>query len=168
MSEPVEIEDLKLPLASPGLRRADVLVTTVFHRHDVQTAAATLGKPCIAVALKPEIMEDVARRLHDGPVYYVATDKRYAAKLRRMLAPMGPVANLRVLLVGRDDLDQIPSNAPTFVMTSAREHMIARYGSVAGRGQPIHPARQFSDGAARELLTFLMRANATALAAGLS
>lgn len=168
VSEPVEIDDLKDPFASAALRRADILVTTVFHRHDVQTAAETLAKPCIAVALKPAIMEDVAGRLRDGIVYYVATDERYADKLRRMIGSMGPVANLRVLLVGRDNLDELPPNAPTFVMTSARDHMMARYGKVAARGQPIHPARQFSDGAARELLTFLMRANTTARAAGLS
>jgi DNA-binding transcriptional regulator YhcF (GntR family) len=168
ISEPVEIEALEDPSASPSLRRADVLVTTVFHRHDVQKAAAALGKPCIAVALKPEIMEDIAGRLRDGPVYYVATDERYAEKLRRMLALMAPVANLRMLLVGRDDLGQIPPNAPTFVMTSARDHMVATYGTVAGAGQPIHPARQFADAAARELLVFLTRANSSALAAGLT
>jgi DNA-binding transcriptional regulator YhcF (GntR family) len=168
VSEPVEIDDLKDPSASPVLRRADVLVTTVFHRHDVQAAAEALGKPCIAVALKSEVMDSVARRLLDGPVYYVATDERYREKLRRMLAPMGPIANLRVLLVGRDDLDVIPPNAPTFVMTSARDYVMTRYGSAAGRGLPIHSARNFSDNAARELLTFLMRANVAALTAGLS
>jgi hypothetical protein len=167
ISEPVEIDDLNDPSASPSLRRADVLVTTIFHRHDVQSAAEALGKPCIAVALKSEIMEDVARRLSDGPVYYVATDHRYEDKLRRMLAPMGPIKNLHVLLIGRDDLGQIPPNAPTFVMTSARDYVLSHYGSAAGPGQPIHPARHFADGAARELLAFLIRANMVALAAGL-
>lgn len=167
VSKPVEIGDLRDPFSSAALRRADVLVTTAFHRREVQSAAKTLGKPYIAVALKSEIMESVARRLDSGPVYFVATDERYSEKLCRMLAPMGPVANLRVLLVGQDDLDRIPPHAPTFVMTSARDHMLARYGTIAGAGQPIHPARHFSDRAARELLTFLMRANVAALTAGL-
>ena len=166
VSDPMEIDDLDAPSATSALRRADVLVTTVFHRNAVQTVARALGKPCIAVALKSEIMEGVARRLQRGAVYFVATDVRYAEKLRRMLAPMGPIANLKVLLVGRDDPDRIPTNAPTFVMTSARDHMLARYGRVAGPGQPIHPARHFSDRAARDLLTFLIRTNAAALAAG--
>jgi DNA-binding transcriptional regulator YhcF (GntR family) len=167
VTESVELDELKDPSASPALRRVDVLVTTVFHRHDVQVAAEALGKPCIAVGLKPEIMEGVAQRLHDGAVYYVATDERYEEKLRRMLAPMAPIANLRTLLIGRDDVAQIPPNAPTFVMTSARKHMESHFGTAAGRGQPIHPARQFSDAAARELLSFLIRANGAALAAGL-
>jgi DNA-binding FadR family transcriptional regulator len=166
VSEPVEIDDLRDPFASAALRSADVLVTTAFHRQEIQAVAKTLGKPCIAVALKSEIMDGVARRLRDGPVYFVATDERYSDKLCRMLAPMGSVENLHVILVGRDDPDRIPRNAPTFVMTSAREHMLARYGTIAGPGQPIHPARHFSDRAARDLLTFLMRANAAALTAG--
>jgi hypothetical protein len=166
VSEPVELDELESPSTAATLRRADVLITTVFHRHEVHAAAKSLDKPSIAVALKSDIMEGVARRLRNESVYFVATDERYTAKLSRMLAPMGPTSKLRVLIVGRDDLDQIPPNAPTFVMTSARDHMLRRYGSVAGPGQPIHPARHFSDRAARELLTFLMRANAAALATG--
>ena len=115
-------------------------------------------------------METVARRLHDGPVYYVATDPRFERKLRRMLAPLGRVDNLRVLLVDRDDLDTIPPDAPTYVMSSARARVTERYGArdVGGPGRPIHPPRSLSDDTARELLTFLVRANMAALAAGLS
>jgi hypothetical protein len=159
---------MRAPEPSLALRRADILVTTVFHAADVQAAARRLGKPWIAVALRPEIMGDVARRLREGPVFYVATDPRYERKLRRMLEPLGPVANLRVLLVDRDDLDTIPPDAPTFVMTSARQHVVARYGERGGPGRPIHPPRSFSDETARELLAFLVRANMAALAAGLS
>jgi hypothetical protein len=52
-------------------------------------------------------------------------------------------------------------------MTSAREYVRARYGAGGGPGQPIHPARHLSDGAARELLTFLVLANKPAFAVGL-
>jgi hypothetical protein len=76
--------------------------------------------------------------------------------------------HLRVMLVGRDDLEAIPRDAPTYVMTSAREYMASRYAGRAAPGHPIHPARSFSDEAARELLTFLVRANMAAFAAGLS
>lgn len=167
IAEGTEVNELKVHDPPLAVRRADILVTTLFHANAVQAAAERLGKPWIAVALRREIMRDVTRRLHDGPVYYVATDPRFERKLRRMLAPMAPVANLHVMLVDRDDLDAIPSDAPTYIMTSARGHLASRYAG-RGFGHPIHPARSFSDEAARDLLTFLVRANMAAFAAGLS
>ena len=119
-------------------------------------------------ATSNHVMRDVGGYLQNGPVYYVATDPRFEKKLRRILAPLGPVANLRVMLVGRDDLDAIPRDAPTYVMTSAREYVASRYPGGAMPGRPIHAARSFSDEAARNLLTFMVRANMAAFAAGLS
>jgi hypothetical protein len=73
-----------------------------------------------------------------------------------------------VLLVDRDDLETIPDDAYTFVMTSARQFVAERFGT-SGPGRPIfHPPRSFSDETARELLTFLVRANMASIAAGLS
>jgi GntR family transcriptional regulator len=166
VTESTELDELRgaeLPLA---VRRADILVTTLFHATEVETVAKKLGKPWIAVALRPDTMSDVAHGLAEGPVYFIATDRRFEPKLQQMLAPLGPTTNLRVLLVGRDDLDAIPPDAPTFVMSSATEYLAARYGSKGAPGRPIHTPRSFSDATARELLEFLVRANMTALAAG--
>jgi len=176
VTESVEVDALRAAVGGTGdgghgvdvplaVRRADLLVTTLYHAAEVQAAADHLGKPWIAVALRPEVMEGVARGLHDGPVYYVATDPRFEPKLHRMLGTVGPVDNVRVLLVGRDDLAAIPPEAPTFVMTSAREHVAALLDGRPGPGRPIQPRRYFSDAAARELLTFLVRANVAAVAA---
>jgi DNA-binding transcriptional regulator YhcF (GntR family) len=169
VTDSAEIDEIRAcgteaPLA---LRRADVLVTTLFHAPEVEAAAKRLGKPWIAVALRPDAMSDAARGLAEGVVYFIATDPRFEPKLRQILAPLGPVDNLRVLLVGRDDLDTIPRDAPTFVMSSASEYLTARYGSRGGPGRPIHSPRSFSDATARELLEFLVRANMAALTAGL-
>lgn len=168
VTESTEVADLQLPEPTLALRRADVLVTTLFHTAEVEAAARRLNKPWIAVALRPDAMREVGRGLREGPVYFVATDPRFEAKLRRMLVPVGPVSNLRVMLIGRDDLDTIPRDAPTYVMTSARAHVEERYGARGGLGRPIHPPRSFSDETARELLTFLVRANMSALAAGIA
>jgi DNA-binding transcriptional regulator YhcF (GntR family) len=146
-----------------ALKRADVLVTTAFHTDKVRRVANALRKPWIAVSLRADVMHDVGRHLRSGPVYYVATDPRYERKLRRMLANVGPVANLRVLIVGRDDLSAIPQNAPTFVMTSARDYVRKKYGARGSPGVPIQPPRHFSDESARELLTFLVQANMSAV-----
>ena len=167
VSEAVELEALRGDNVPRALKRADVLVSTMFHVADVQRVAKRLGKPWIGVALRSDITAEVARLLSEGVLYYVASDPRFEPKLRRMLRAIAPVRNLRVAIVGRDDLDAIPPDAPTFVMPSARDYVVARYGMAGGPGRPIQPSRQFSDAAARELLTFMVRANMAALAAGL-
>ena len=167
VSEAVELDALRGGDVPRAVKRADVLVSTMFHIAEVQKVAARLGKPVIGVALRSDITAEVGRLLREGVLYYVACDPRFEAKLRRMLRAVAPVRNLRVALVGRDDLDEIPRDAPTFVMPSAREHVVARYGPAGGPGRPIQPPRQFSDAAARDLLTFMVRANMAALAAGL-
>jgi len=168
IAESTEVRELSADEPPLSIRRADVLVTTLFHANVVQKVAERLGKAWIAVSLRREVMRDVGRYLQNGPVYYIATDPRYERKLRRILAPLGPVTNLHVLLVGRDDLDAIPAEAPTYVMSSAREYVTSRYAGRGAPGRPIHPVRSFSDEAARELLTFIVRANMAAFAAGLS
>jgi DNA-binding transcriptional regulator YhcF (GntR family) len=152
------------PLNPPAsVRRADVLITTSFHADRVRAVATRLGKPWIAVGLRPDVMRTVGQHLREGQVYYVATDPRFEKKLRRMLAPFGPISNLRVRVLDRDELSDIPDSAPTFVMTSARDRVRKLYGRRGGPGRPIHPPRHFSDDAARELLAFLVRANLEAL-----
>ena len=161
-SEVDEIASAEPPLA---LRRADLLVTTLFHATAVQGVAQRLGKPWIAVALRPEALEEAGRALREGMLYFVATDPRFEPKLRQMLDPLGPVANLRLLILDRDELAAIPAHAPTFVMPGARERLAARGAATPGRA--IHPPRMFSDESARELLTFIVRANAATLASPL-
>jgi hypothetical protein len=166
VSDGVPLDQLTAMEPPLALRRADLLVTTAFHADRVRRAATTLRKPWIAVSLRTDVVRDVGRHLRAGPLYYVATDPRFERKLRRMLADVGPMANLRVMVVGRDDLSEIPPGAPTFIMTSAADYVKKRYGVHGGPGIPIQPPRHFSDGSARELLTFLVRANLSAVAAG--
>lgn len=152
---------------SDAVLHSDVLVTTVFHSTEVQALARRLGKPCVVVTLNPNLIKEIGERLRSGPLYYVATDTRFERKLRNMMEGLGPLSNLRVVLVGRDDLDAIPRDAPTFVMSSAREKVVERYGPTGGPGRPMHPPRLFSDESARDLLALMVRANTVALAAGL-
>jgi GntR family transcriptional regulator len=167
--ESAELHELDDPTPPLALRRADVLVTTTFHAPRVKAAAARLRKPWIAIALRRDVLDEVSRCLAEGAVYYVATDPRVEPKLRRMLRPIAPVKHLKVMLTGRDDLSSIPADAPTFVMTSARQFVRERYGENGGPGKPMfHPPRSFSEGTARELLTFLVRANMAALTVNLT
>ncbi|MFN2637797.1 MAG: GntR family transcriptional regulator [Gemmatimonadaceae bacterium] len=153
---------------SDAVKRADVLITTLFHAAEVEQLAKQLSKPCVCVTLRADVMRSIGQTLRAGPLYYVATDPRFEMKLRAMLKTLGPIDNLRYVLIGRDDPDQIPPDAATYIMSSAREHLAAHYAAGGGPGHPIHPPRIFSDQSARELLTMVVRANSAALAAGLS
>ncbi|MFL5615038.1 MAG: winged helix-turn-helix domain-containing protein [Gemmatimonadaceae bacterium] len=164
--ESVAVDDLGAARVS-GLMRSDLLVTTNFHAAAVQREAKRLKKPWLAVALRRDVFDDIARRLEHGPVYYVATDPKFRSKLRSMFSSPRLGRNLRMVLVDRDDLDVIPPNAPTFVTSRAREQLKGRYGAGGGPGVPIHPPRLLSDASAQELLTFMVRANMASLAAGL-
>ncbi|MEO7456019.1 MAG: winged helix-turn-helix domain-containing protein [Gemmatimonadaceae bacterium] len=161
----VEVARLSKRESLPVLRKADVLVTTLYHSAEVQAVAERLGKPWITVTLRPEVMLDVGSALRAGPVFYIATDPRFEPKLRHMLEPLADVKRLRVLLLDRDDLSVIPDEAATYVMTSARAEVRRRYGAREFPGRPIHPPRILSEESARELLFFLVRANVVDTAA---
>jgi len=144
----------------PEVRRADLLVTTPFHAGEVKELAERQGKPWIAASLKADIFAEIARRLPAGPVYFVVTDPRFAEKLGKIFANTAGAANLRALIEGRDDLDQIGADSPVYVTTLARERLA---GTPLLR-RVIPEMRVFSPESARELLTFVLRANMQALA----
>jgi DNA-binding transcriptional regulator YhcF (GntR family) len=163
ITESVRLDEIKLGAPPMALLRADLLVTTAFHTDRVRRIATALDKAWFAVDLRADVMRAVAERLRHGPVYFVAIDPHFERKIRRILGAFGPTTNLRVLIVDRDDVRAIPADAPTFVMSSARERL-RRRGVSRIPGRPIQPPRHFSDESARELLSFLVRRNMDALA----
>ena len=145
----------------PALRRADLLVTTPFHASEVKAVAERLGKPWIAVTLRADLFAEIARRLAAGPVFAVVADPRFAYKLGRIYASTPGASNFRALVVGRDDLRQIPAGAPVYVTRLGRE----RPDGAPLAGQVIVEPRVFSSDSARELLAFVVRANMRAVSA---
>lgn len=141
------------------VRRADLIITTHFHTHEVQPIATELGKPLIVAELLVDGFAEVARRLAEGPVYYVVVDPRFAKKLGKIFASTRGSAKLRILIQGRDDLDQIPSSAPVYLTRLVRERLPAR----SPLSLPIPAARVFSPETSRALFAFLLRANSAAL-----
>lgn len=149
----VEIDRLRggPPLA---VRQADLLVSTTFHAGDVRRCAARLGKPCILVTLDPRRRADVMRLLAERPVYFIGTDRRWAAKVRAIWAREPGAERLRALTLGEDPLTSIPAEAALMVMPRARRLLA---------GDPLLeralPPRGFSRETARQILSFLVQAN---------
>jgi DNA-binding transcriptional regulator YhcF (GntR family) len=148
----VEIENLDRDRSC--LHHVDLLVSTSFHADEVRHLAAWAGKPWLVATLDPRRRSEIARRLAEGPVYFIGTDRRWAAKARAIWAGVPGEGNLHPLTIGHDRLDDIPEDAPVMVMTAARpllagSRLLAR----------ALPARGFSRETGRQILAFVLQAN---------
>ncbi len=141
------------------VRRADLLVTTPFHIIEVEPVATALGKPWIVAELRVDPFVDIARRVVEGPVYFVVEDPRFEDKLRRIYAGAPGADNLHPIVIGRDDIGAIPPEAPTYVTRLARE----RLGATPLPRHTLAEARAFSPETSRQIFSFIVRANAAAL-----
>jgi hypothetical protein len=90
-----------------------------------------------------------------GPVYVVLSDARFVPILRDYFATVPGAEHVHPVVLGRDDLADIPDDAPVYVTRSAR----ARLGNAAVPGRLVPPARIFSPDSARELLRIVVRGN---------
>ncbi|MBA3317498.1 MAG: GntR family transcriptional regulator [Gemmatimonadales bacterium] len=143
----------------PGdVQQADLLVSTPFHVIEVRPVAAQLGKPFIIANLQVDYFADAAQRLQEGPVYFVVTDPRFEHKLRSIYSPTSGAEGLHVLIVGRDDIDRIPEDAPTYVTRLARDRLSGRRLP----GRLIPEVRAFSPETSRQLFSFVVQANLAA------
>ncbi len=144
------------------LRQADLLVTTAFHATEVARLAQALKKPSVVVSLPEGFRDELARLLERGPVYYVGVDPRFGRKLTEVIFRGEKGAhNVRPVILGRDDPDAIPPEAPVLIMRSARQRL--GNASIARRTIPF--ARGFSRETVRKLLTFVVESNVAALMA---
>jgi DNA-binding transcriptional regulator YhcF (GntR family) len=161
--EPEQLSDPDYE-AQRALSHADLLVSTAVHAVRVKQVAHQLGKPTIAVSLREELWNEFTRHLARGPIYIVASDPRFREAVRAVFEPTGFGDNARAVILGEDDPDQIPADAPTYIMRRAHE----RLGN-SPLAQRVVPFRRiFSAEMSRELLTFIVRANIAAMSARMS
>ena len=142
--------------------RADLVVTTAFHTDEVRRFAERAGKPWVAVLPCNAFDAEVSRQLARGPVRFVVADPHYAAKLRVMHGGRAGAANLLPLVVGRDDVTQIPAGAPVYVTRAARDRLGCE-PALAARAADAEPA--FSRQTAHALFAIILRTNVAALRA---
>lgn len=143
-----------------ALRRADLLVTTHFHKAQVDRLGQDLGTPKVVITMCTDLFVEVGRLLPTTPVFFVVADPRFAMKLRKIFDGAPGAANLRPLVLGQDDLGAIPGEAPTYLTQLARQ----RLGNMPLLKRVLPEARIFSEESSRQLLSFIVRANLQALA----
>ncbi len=139
-------------------RHVDLLVTTRFHKREVERLGERGGSARIVITMCTELFAEVRRLLATMPVYFVVADPRFAVKLHRLFEGAPGAANLIPMVAGRDDLDAIPDSAPTYFTQLAR----ARVGDTPLKRRVLPEARVFSSESARQLLSFIVRSNSEA------
>jgi hypothetical protein len=159
ISTPIDLAKLRGSATRKALRAADLLVTTSFHADVVSGLAKKLGKPCIAVTWRPDVMAEVARLLRTRPVYFLGSDPRLAGKLRLLFPSRAARANVRLLLTGDANIGSIPSSAPVYLTTLARRAL----GSAADRLDAVPLGRLLVPESAREVLGLVIRKNLAVL-----
>ena len=141
------------------LRRADLLVTTEAHADWVRERASALRKTAIVIEVRPELSRGEWALLLRRPVYAVVASVEFGEMLRRFYAEVPGIENLRVIVHGRDDLQQIPAGAPTYVTQRVR----ALLGDTKVPGRLLPPVRTIAASSAREIFAFIVRSNIEAM-----
>jgi DNA-binding transcriptional regulator YhcF (GntR family) len=158
-SEGIDAALLGTPREPVVLRHVDIIVTTEAHAHAVDALASRLGKPTVCATVRPDLIGGEWRLLLREPVYVVVRDRRFAETLLRFFQNTEGRENVRMMIVGTDDLGSIPDGAPTYVTRSARDVL----GDTRISGRILPAARIFSGDSSRELLSFIVRENLRAM-----
>jgi DNA-binding transcriptional regulator YhcF (GntR family) len=153
----VPLEETVAGSIPAALHDVDLLVTTAFHAAEVRRLGRDLGKPAVAITIRPELRQWMTEALQESDVYFIAADDRFEAKAATMFGDMNGRHRVRVLITDRHDLSDIPEAAPRYVTRRARELLAAR--GIGSR--EIRFPRLFSRESRRELLTFIIEANTT-------
>lgn len=156
----IEVSALQGSTVPPlEVRSADLIVTTEGCAAVVQALARRLGKACIVVTVRPDVIGNEWQLLLRQPVYVVAESVGFIDTMLKFFASSPNVHNIRPVVIGRDEVSEIPAGAPTYVTQRARE--LLRDVEIPGSILPA--ARLFSTQSAREIISFIVRSNLEAL-----
>lgn len=142
--------------ASEAVGGADLLVTTKEFARPVRAIAKRSGVNVVVAQVGPDLLGGDWRTLLQKPLYLLVSDESSVATAERNFASVPEAAtNLRVMLVGRDDVASIPPEAAVYITRGAAEVL----GNAPVGGRPLPRARLFSWKTARELIGYIVHAN---------
>jgi hypothetical protein len=137
---------------------ADFVLASDGYTERLRQLLAPAGKRVVAVAMRNRLTSDWRRMLARGPVYVVVVDPRSLAAYDA--ASLGEAAaGIRPLVVGRDDVREIPPASYVYVSRSARR----RLGTTAIPGRIVPTERAFAADTVREVLGLVVTANLQAM-----
>ena len=148
--------DLAAADTTPALlRHADLIVATVAHVELARRLGSELNRPVVTVDVRPDLVVGDWALLLRQPVYAIVATAEFGDMLRKFFSEVRGVANLHILVLGRDELSAIPDGAPTYVTQRVRESL----GNTRISGRVLPAARTISTSSAREIFSFIVRAN---------
>lgn len=133
---------------SPGLRGADLIITTEAFGVSVSRIAKRLQKPVIVLTIRSNIISDEWVALMRRGVNVVAADREFVGLLHRYLSSSPQAEQVKMYVVGEDSLSAIDPASPTYVTHAARKKL----GSTRIPGTLIPPPRVLSDTCVRAIL----------------
>src|SRR5688500_12730443 len=89
----------------PGGAEADLALSTRFHALEAERLGRRLRRPVVVASLDPAVIHAVSGMLATGRVWWICTDRRFAAKLPSMF----PGAPVKPLVLGQECPDGIPA-----------------------------------------------------------
>jgi DNA-binding transcriptional regulator YhcF (GntR family) len=151
-----ELTDRATPLP---IRRADIIVTTAAHESNMRTLGAELKKPVQVIEVRPDLVVGEWAMLLRRPVYVVVATPEFGEMIRGFFSEVKGIENMRLIVLGRDDVSLIPDDAPTYVTQSVR----TKLAGVRIPGRILPSARTISAKSAREIFTFIVESNIEAM-----
>jgi hypothetical protein len=158
-ADSVAISELGGTIVPLPLRRADVIVTTAAHADRIRALGVELKKPVHVIDVRPDLVAGEWAMLLRRPVYVVVATEQFGAMIREFFADVDGIDNLRIVVLGRDDVSTIPADAPTYVTQGVR----ADLAGVRIPGRILPSARTISAKSARELFAFIVESNIEAI-----
>jgi DNA-binding transcriptional regulator YhcF (GntR family) len=134
----------------PNVLEADVVLTTRFHLAEAERLGKRLRRPVILATLDPAFITEVRRMLAAGPVWWICTDPRFAAKLPRMFP-----GEVRPVVLGPSPPDEIPAGDMVYATRRAADRLPEGWRG----GRIVTLPRVFSADTQRALVSFFIRRN---------
>lgn len=140
---------------APIVRGADLLICTAAQAALAESLGHEFDKPVIVIEVRPDLVAGEWAMLLREPVWAIVATVEFGEILNQFFRNVSGSENLRILVHGRDDLGQIPPDAPTYVTQRVRDAL----GVTPIRGRILPPARTISTASARRILDYVVRAN---------
>ena len=151
-------ESADAPTLAQATNRCDVIIATEGAMELASTLAAKHDKPVIRIEVRPDLVAGEWAILLRQPVWAIVATPEFGEMLERFFADVKGIENLHVLVHGRDNLANIPRDAPTYVTQRVRDAL----GDTPIPGRVLPPARSISSDSARLIFDFIVRANVRA------
>ncbi len=143
----------------PEMLGADFILASERHAARLSGSLAPARKRVVSVAVRTRLSPEWKRLLARGPIYVVVADPRSLANYDAAGLGDDAAARIRPLVVGRDDVRQIPPGSYVYVSRSARR----RLGTTTVPGRLLPTERAFAAETVREVLGLVVTANLQAM-----